>query len=247
MLHAQTLQHLGDQLIARAVEGGVDHLEVVRHLLHYSLVGDLGHDAGKESLVGLLAHEDDLAGGESFVIIDGLIAGEHVQFAHLLCHLVGVLRGQLCAILPVDLIAVVLLGVMAGGDVDTGDAAILTDGEGHHGGGTHGGKQTHGDTVGSENAGGLAGKELGIIAAVVAHGHATLHSLLALLQDHLGEGLSSVTDYMDVHAVQAHAHNAPQTCRTEGQLIEETTLDLLVVIGNGCQLCLLRLAQRVAM
>ena len=247
MLHAQTLQHLGDQLIARAVEGGVDHLEIVRHLLHHSLVGDLGHDVGKEGLVGLLAHEDDLAGGESLVIIDGLIAGEHVQRAHLLCHLVGVLGGQLCAILPVDLIAVVLLGVMAGGDVDTGDAAILTDGEGHHGGGAHGFKQTHGDTVGSEDTGGLAGEGLRIIAAVVTHSYAPLHGLLALLQDHLGEGLGCVTDDMDVHAVQAHAHNAAQTCRTEGQLIEETTLDLLVIACDGSQLCLLRLAQSVAM
>ena len=44
-------------------------------------------------------------------------------------HLVGVAGGELGPVLPVHLVAVVLLGVVAGGDVDARDAAVLPDGE----------------------------------------------------------------------------------------------------------------------
>ena len=236
MLHAQALESLGNELIAGAVEGGVHHLEGVGHLLHHGLVVDLLHDVSQELLVGLSAHEDDLALGHGLVVVHGLDAVEHVQLLHLLGHLVSVLGGQLGAVLPVHLIAVVLLGVVAGGDIDAGDAAVLTHSKAELGGGAQGLKQTHGDAVARHDAGGLPGKGVGVVAAVKAHGHAPLYRLGTLLQDDLGKGLGGVTDDMHVHTVQAHAHGAAQTGGAEGQLVKEAGLDLFLIVLDRLQL-----------
>lgn len=47
-----------------------------------------------------------------------------------LSHALVMRRCKLCAVLPVNLVAVVLRRVVAGGDVDAGDAAKLADGKG---------------------------------------------------------------------------------------------------------------------
>ena len=144
--------------------------------------------------------------------------------------------GQLGAVLPVDLIAVVLLGVVAGGDVDAGDAAVLPHGEGQLRRGAQGLEQAHRDAVARHDAGGLPGEEIGVVAAVKADGHAPGGGLRSLLQDHLGEGLGGVADHMDVHAVQTHAHGAAQTGGAEGKLVKKAGLDLLFVPADGLQL-----------
>ena len=41
---------------------------------------------------------------------------------------------------------------------------------------------------------------------------------------------------MDIHAVQTDTHGAAQTGGTEGQLLEEAALDLLLVAADGLQL-----------
>ena len=61
----------------------------------------------------------------------------------------------------------------------------------------------------------------------------------SLGQDHLGKGLGGVTDHMNIHAVQTHAHGAAQTGGAEGQLVKKAGFDLLVIALDGCQLCLL--------
>ena len=239
MLHAQALQGLGDEFIAGAVEGGVHHGEGVGHLLHHGLVVDLLHDVGQELLVGLLPHEGDEPLGDGLVVVHGLDAVEHVQLLHLLGHLVGVLGGQLGAVLPVHLVAVIFLGVVAGGDVDAGDAVVLPHGKGQLRGGAQGLKQAGGDAVGGHDAGGLPGKDVRVVPAVEAHGHAPGGGFGPLLQDDLGKGLSGVADHMDVHPVQAHTHGAPQTGGAEGQLVKKAALDLLLVPLDGLQLRLL--------
>ena len=239
VLHAQALEGLGDQLIAGAVEGGVHHGEGVRHLLHHRLVVHLLHHVGQELLVRLRPHQRDPALGHGLVIVHGLDAVEHVQLLHLPGHLVGVLGGQLGTVLPVDLVAVVLLGVVTGGDVDTGDAAVLPHREGQLRGGTQGLEQAHGDAVARHDTGGLPGKDVGVVAAVEADGHPPGGGLGPLLQDDLGKGLGGVADDMDIHPVQPHPHGAPQACGAEGKLIKKAGFDLLVIALDGCQLCLL--------
>ena len=120
------------------------------------------------------------------------------------------LGGQLGTVLPVDLVAVVLLGVVTGGDVDTGDAAVLPHREGQLRGGTQGLEQAHGDAVARHDTGGLPGKDVGVVAAVEADGHPPGGGLGPLLQDDLGKGLGGVADDMDIHPVQPHPHGAPQ-------------------------------------
>ena len=236
MLHAQAFQRLGDQLVAGAVEGGVHHLEGVGHFFHHGLVVDLCHDVGEELLVGLGTHEGDLPLCHGGVIVHGFDAAKHIQLPHLLSHFVSVLGGQLGAVLPIDLVAVVLLGVVASGDVDAGDAAVLPDGEAQLGGGAQGLEQAHGDTVAGHDAGGLPGENVGVVAAVEADGYAPLHGLGTLGQYDLSKGLGGMADDVDVHPVQANAHGAAQTGGAEGQLVEEAGLDLLGIVLNGFQL-----------
>ena len=92
---------------------------------------------------------------------------------------------------------------MAGGDVDTGSAAVLPHGKGQLWGGAHGLKQAHLDPVGRHDAGGLLGEAGGVGAAVKANGNPLLRRLGALIQDHLGKGLGGVADDVDVHPAQA--------------------------------------------
>ena len=243
VLHAQTAQSLGDELVAGAVEGGVHHLEGVGHSVHSSLVVDLLHDVGQELLVGLGAHQGDAALVQSFLVVHGLDAVEHVQLLHLGGHLVGGAGRQLGTVRPVHLVAVVLLGVVAGGDVDAGDAAVLPDGKGQLGSGAQRVEQAHGNAVGSHDTGGLTGEELGVVAAVVAHSHSLGGGLGALLQNHLGKRLGGVAHHMYIHPVQAHPHGAPETGGAKAELGEKAGFHFLLVPGNGGQLRLLLLGQ----
>ena len=129
MLQAQASQSFRHQLVSAAVEGGIDHLEVVRHLLHHLFVDGLSHDLLQKRLVGLFAQDLDKAGIHSLVKIAGLEAGENVYGLHLLCNGVGLVGGQLGPVGPVDLIAVVLLGIVAGSDVEPGGGAIKQHGK----------------------------------------------------------------------------------------------------------------------
>ena len=83
------------------------------------------------------------------------------------------------------------------------------------------------------------GELLGVVAAVKADGHAALGGLLPALQHHLGKGLGGMADDVDVHAVQPHAHGAPQAGGAKFQGGEEAALDLLFVAADGLQLRLL--------
>ena len=129
MLDAQRPQGLRHQLVAAAVEGSVDHLEAVRHLGDGFLVVDHGGDVGHELPVGLLAHRLDEPSLHGLVKGHPLYAGEDVDLRKALRDGVGVVGGQLGAVLPVDLVAVILLGVVAGGDVEARLAVILPHGE----------------------------------------------------------------------------------------------------------------------
>ena len=82
-----------------------------------------------------------------------------------------------------------------------------------------------------------------MVAAVVAHRHASGHRLGSLGQNDLGEGLGSMADRVDVHAVSSHPHGAPETGGAELQLGEKAGLDLFVVVFDGLQLGLLLVRQ----
>ena len=246
VLHAEAVQRFRHQTPAAAVERGVDDLEIVRDTVH-----DLGGDGhGKhfleEGLVGLLAEELDHVGGERLVEGHALDILEDVELAHQLCYLGCVLRGQLRAVGPVDLVAVVLLGVVARSDVDAGSSAVVFHGEGELGSRAQRIEDAGVDAVGGHNARSLAGKDLAVDAAVIADHDALAAGLLPLGLDDLGERLRRVTDDMDVHPAQTQRHLTAQTGGAEFQRREKSAFDLLLVVLNRLELLPLGGAQRGA-
>ena len=146
------------------------------------------------------------------------------------------LRRQLCAVLPVRLVAVVLLRVVRRGDVDARDAAEVADGERKLRRGAHTVKDADGDAVGREDRRGGLGKQRRIVAAVVCNDDAAAHGVRALERDHLRHALRRLCDGVDIHLVESCAHRAAQTARAELQVAEEAHLDLVAVACDRFQL-----------
>ena len=243
VLDAQTLQCLGHQLVAAAVEGGVNNFELVRHSGHGLFVNGLGQNLLKEGLVGLLTQNLDLAGLHGLVKVAGLEAGENVDGLHLLGDGLCLLGRQLGAVGPVDLVAVILLGVVAGGDVQTGGGAVVQHGKAQLRRGAQILENADVDAVCGHDAGGLTGKLAAVETAVSGDGDALAHGLLALGHDDVGKRLGSVADDVDVHVVQSQLHGAAQTGGAELQGGEEAVFDLLLVAGDGVELVPLLLAE----
>ena len=243
MLDAQALQRLGNQLVAGAVEGGVHQLKGVRHLGHGLLVVDLGHDVREELLVGLRPQDLNESRLHGVVIGHGFDVPEDVQLLQPLCDGVGVMGGQLGAVLPVDLVAVVLLGVVAGGDVDARLAVILPHGEAQLRRGPQGLEDADVNAVGGADLCGGPGELHRVVAAVHADGHAPVLPLRPFGADDVGKTLGGPADDVDVHVVEAHVHGAPQSGGAKLQRPVEPAFDLLGVVFDGLQLGLFRLRQ----
>ena len=141
------------------------------------------------------------------------------------------LGGQLCTVLPVGLVAVVLLGIVGGGDVDARDALQLAEREGQLGGGAELVEEVGGDVGGGQDTGGGLGEELGVVAAVVGDGNTV--SGAAFLDNQLSQTLGGVGHGMDIHGVHTHLHGAAQTSGAEGEVVGEAELDLFVIVLDG--------------
>ena len=225
------------------MERRVDHLEFIRYFLDHFFIDGLSHDLLHKGVIGLLAQNLDSAALDGLVEIAGLEAGEDVNGFHLSGNGVRLLGGQLGAVSPVDLVAVILLGVVAGGDVQSGDGAVVQHGKAQLRGGAQGVKDAHMHAVGSHDAGSLPGEGLAVEAAVIGNGDALALCFLALGGNNVGEGLGSVTNDVHVHVVQAQLHGASETGSAELQRGKEAILDLLLVIGDGVKLCPFLLAE----
>ena len=236
MLHAQPVQRLGHELPAAAVEGGVDHLEGVGDLGDALAVVDHGEDVGHKRAVRLLTDDLDQSGSLRLVERHTLHAREDVDLLKLGGDGGGVLRRQLRAVGPVDLVAVILLGVVAGGDVDARLAAVVPHGERQLRRGAQRLEDAHMDAVCGADLGRSAGEVHRVVAAVHADGDAAALGLLALGADYLRKALRRPADDIDVHLVQTHLHRAAQTGGAELQRAVEPALDLLVVVRDGPQL-----------
>src|SRR5699024_10456619 len=98
---------------------------------------------------------------------------------------------------PVDLVAIVLLRVVAGGDVDARRRTVVDDAEGKLRRGPQRVEYPHPDAVGRHDARGLARKLLAVQAAVVADHHTLFAGFLALVLYHRREGLRRPPYYVD--------------------------------------------------
>ena len=109
--------------------------------------------------------------------------------------------GKLRAVGPVDLVAVVLLGVVAGGDIDACLTAVFPDGEAQFRGGPQRVENADVDAVGGADLGGGLGELHRVIAAVHTDGHAPALALLALGSDDVGKALGGPANHMNVHVM----------------------------------------------
>ena len=158
--------------------------------------------------------------------LDELLAGSklHLVDSHLVdlvddASVVG--RKNLGAVVPVGLVAVVLAGIMAGGDVHTGLGAELTDGEGYLRRGAQTLKEIDLDTVGREDVGTSLGKEARVVAAVMAHNHGEVAAAGECLKDIVGKTLGGHAHNVAVHAVGAGSHDAAQSTGAELKVLVE--------------------------
>ena len=171
-----------------------------------------------------------------FVKGHALDTGENVDLLQLRGDGGGVMGRQLRAVLPIDLVAVILLGVVAGGDVDARLTAILPHGKAQLRRGPQGLEDPHMDAVGGAYLRRGPGKFHGMVAAVHADGHAAPLRVPALGADDIGKPLGGPADDVHVHLVQPHLHGAPQSGGTELQRTVKPALDLLFISGDGFQL-----------
>ena len=229
LLQPQPPQGLRHQGRPGPVEGRVDHLQV---RLRHGLGPDaLLEDGGQKRLVRLPADQFDapvrqLRHGQG---------GQHVDLLHGRRHLGSVLRGQLGSVGPIDLVAVVFLGVVAGGDVDPRRRPVMPDGEGELRGGPQGFEQPYMDPHGRQDARRVLGIFPAVVAAVVADYGPGCGGLAPLGQDQAAQGPGRLAHHPGVHAPDACAHHAPQPGGAEAEGGEESLPDLLIVSPDGLQ------------
>ena len=232
VLNADALQNAADQLVSGAVERGVDHLQVA--LLHRRLA-----DAQRKDAVQILVHQLvgdvlDHAGAQPLLQRDLFDPVKDVGLAGKLQHLGGSLRVELAAVLAVGLVAVILGGVVAGGDDDAGAAVQLTNRKGKGRGRHQFLKQVRLDAVGRKDPRGDVGKQIALDAAVIGDGH---RRILKFLLDIVGHALGGKRDGINIHPVGAHAQNAAQSGGAELQHLDKALLDLVVVALDVHHLC----------
>ena len=225
------------------MERRVDDAELIRDRPDCLRIDGLAHDLLKEGLVRLDPDDSDLPLFDGLGIVAGLIAGENIRLGHPRGDRVGMLGRQLGAVGPVDLIAVILLGIVAGRDVQAGRGAVVTHGKAELGRWAQRIKNAHIDAVGSHDRSRFFGILASVQAAVMRDDDALLPGGLALGADDIGKGLGRMADDVDIHVVQAGLHRAAQTGGTELQRCEETLADFLLILADGIELGPLALAE----
>ena len=93
---------------------------------------------------------------------------EDIESAHLIGDSRRVLRRKLCAVGPVDFIAVIFLGIVRGGYIQTCCRAVVANGKAQLGSWPQRVENAHMDAVCSHDAGCFPCEQLAIIAAVKA-------------------------------------------------------------------------------
>ncbi len=228
VLETPRAQCLGNDDTTRSVHGRIDDVEVflaqddilVDHRLLDSLQivpVHLATDNLDEVVVGLELHILDL------------------HLVHLVDDALVVRREHLGAVVPIGLVAVILAGVVRGGDVDTSLTAQLTDGKRDLRRGTQALEEICLDAVGREDGCNGLCKHTAVVAVVVTYYDSEVVTSGECLQDIVGKTLGGHTNDILVHAVGAGTHDATQTARTELEvLIEGVDERCLVGIVQHC-------------
>ena len=237
MFHAEPLQNLRYDFVARAVEGRVDDPECVLYLIHIAASHGLLQNFRHIFLVHFRAEQSNHS--RCVRVFSGHCAyiPENIIFVHGSGNLCGVLRGQLRAVRPIDFVAVVLLCIVAGCDVDSCDGTGFTERKGELGRRPETLEEVDVNAVGSQNAGGLRGKFRTVVAGVEGDGDAASNLFTAAV-DQVCEPLCRIADRICIHAVQSGPHDAPQSGRSEIQHTGEPVRQFLRVAAQRLQLVL---------
>ena len=225
LLEAELFQDPSHGQVARAVQGRVDDLDVLRFLLKRFGAQNERLDGGKVRSVHLFPDRDEeparlrfLFGDAPDVFIrDGIHEGDDAL-------VVG--RHDLAAVRKIHFIAVVFGRVVARRDDDARRCLQVPDGEGEHGRGAQALEEVRLHAVGGEDARRIVRKFFGTAAAVVSDDDAPVPSLGV---EERGKALGRSADGIFVHAVAARTQNAPQPSRSEGKVAVKAVFDLLLV------------------
>ena len=220
-LHAA--ERFGHRLQPRAVQGRVDQ---VQGRFRFG-----GHPAGQrffqKTVDDLLWHVPQQTGGAAFRFRHGLGCAVGNLFNAVGNGFRRLLR-DLAAVGAVDLVAVVLGGVVAGGDDNARVAAQLPHRKGQHGGGHQPGVDVGGQTVSGQHTRRKIGKFPGTKAGVIAD----CNAFAVFFPQIVRQPLRSASNGVFVHSIGAHAQHAPQTAGAEGQLRPEGGKQLLLVFQH---------------
>ncbi len=107
---------------------------------------------------------------------------------------VRLLRGQLAAVLPINFITIIFLGIVAGCYHNAGNSLFFPHCKGEGGGGAQLGKEVGFDVVGGQHQRCFLCKLLGEAAGIVGDSHAAGFGLGAVLADTIGQGLGQAAN-----------------------------------------------------
>ena len=233
VLVAQTAQDLGHQTVAGTVERRVHQLEIIGNLLYAVRIYRNLNDFAEVSLVGLLRQNTDQTVFDGLIVVCSFYTGEDIGLCHFAGNHVCLGRRKLRAVLPVNLVAVVLRRVVAGGDVDAGDAAKLADGKGKLRRRAQRLEPVRLDAICRQCQRCFLGKFRGHMTGVKCDRHAFCRA--ALLDDVICQSLGRTADGVDIHPVNTCTDDAAQSCRTKLQIHIETLFNLIFIALNGAQ------------
>ena len=227
---AELLEQLVDTLKAGAVQRGVDEFERVNAR---AVTDTLVIDSLHKVVQTLVINHDYAAISQRLVIIDQPDAVKAVALLNRCKDFFGSFQRDLAAVRAVDLVAVILGGVMAGGHADARAAAEIPHRPRKRRGRLKAGVHIGCDAVGGQHTGRLAGKQLTVMAAVVGDGN-LLRQVSCV--EVIRQTLRCLADGIEIHAVGARTNDTAQSAGAEFQITIKTIRDGLVIPGHADKL-----------
>ena len=224
---ASALEHRRDGNEAGAVERSVDELKRSASDL---LGRKVGHAAGENGVVITLEARVidpfDQTLLKSLIEVHGLHAGERIGLGDSLRNCIGGLAGDLAAVGAIGLIAVIRRWVMASGHANATGALKVADGPGERRHRRNLGIHEGSHAVCCKNGSRRLDEQLTFIAAIASNGD---RRMLEGRIEVVSESLGRTTDRIDIHTVSARTDSAAKAGSTEGEILEESVGDGILI------------------
>ncbi|OPZ69363.1 MAG: hypothetical protein BWY81_00463 [Firmicutes bacterium ADurb.Bin467] len=233
VLDADLLEDSSNRHVSRAVQRRIDDLELLAHRARERRVHEQPLDGLDVPVVDVLADGDEKPGRARRLFVHRLRV-EVADVFELLGDPVRALGRELAAVLPVDLVAVVLGRVVAGGDHDAGEAIEPPDREREHRHRAQRVEQVRPNALRREHERRLLREFPGEAAGIVADRDAALRA--AVFPDQRGERERRAADRIAVHAVRPEPEHAAHAGGAERELAVEAVLELRGVFGGRAEL-----------